>query len=385
VRLDKALNVEDMRRLAKRRLPRIIFDFIDGAAEDETAARRNLTAFARYEMRPRALAGVANRDPSVELFGHRYAQPFGIAPTGAAGLFHVDGDIHLVQAAAAANIPFVLSGSSHASIERAAAAAPGHAWYQLYLARDLSVSYGMVERAQKAGMSALVLTVDVPHHSRRERNLRHGFSFRKRLPPAVMAEAILHPAWVLAYFRSGGLPILENWAHHAPPGSDAAAVGAFFDAQTPLHAQGWEHFAELRRRWKGPLIVKGILHPGDAVKAEAMGADGIVVSNHGGRQFDRTPVPVDIVPEIRGAVSPAMRVMLDSGIRRGADMLIALSRGAEFVFIGRPAAYGLAAGGRAGVDHVIALLAAEIDKNLGLLGMPDIAALGADPARLAPY
>jgi L-lactate dehydrogenase (cytochrome)/(S)-mandelate dehydrogenase len=292
----------------------------------------------------------------------------------------------LAQAAAEADIPYIMSGSSNASIEAAARVAPRNTWYQLYAARDARIPDDMIRRTADAGLEALVLTVDVPVHSKRERNIRNGFANIRgnwlqaalSLRPALLAEALTHPGWVMEYVRHGGTPMLENWQPYAPEGATASDVVKFNRAQVPAHAQTWRDLERYRRLFPRRLVVKGIMHPADAVRAADLGCDGIIVSNHGGRQLDQAPASLDVLPAVKQAVDGRLTVMLDSGVRRGADVLIALCLGAEFVFFGRPTLYGAVAGGLAGVRRAIDIFRNEIDLVMGQIGCPSLDQLGPD-------
>lgn len=374
MKIEDAVNLEDLRRLARRRLPRIAFDFIEGGVEDERCLEANQASFARQRLLPRYLVDVSGCDQAAALFGHSYASPFGIAPTGLAALFRPGADLMLAEAATAANIPFIMSGASTASIEAAARVAPAHTWYQLYAARDKAISEDLIRRARDAGLSALVLTVDVPVSSKRERNLRNGFELPLRLKWSKSLEALTHPLWIARYLRHG-MPRFENWAPYAEPGADAKAIAALVARQIPCSVT-WRDLETFRRLWPRHLVVKGILHPDDAVRAAEIGVDGIVVSNHGGRQLDQAPAPLEVLPAICAAAGDKLTVMLDSGVRRGADILTALCLGARFVFVGRATLYGAAAGGLPGVRKAIGILRREIDLVMGQIGCPRLEALG---------
>jgi (S)-mandelate dehydrogenase len=377
MRTDKAVNIDDLRRMAKRHLPRICFDFIEGGLEDEHGLERNETAFRRHRLVPRYLVDVSQRDQSVTLFGQKFSLPVGIAPTGLAGLFRRGADLMLAEAARDANIPFIMSGASTASIEAAAQVAPRHAWYQLYGARDMKVSEDMIRRVRDAGLSTLVHTIDVPIGSKRERNIRNGFIRPYKLKPTIVLEALRHPAWIADYLRHGGMPMLENWKPYAPPGASANEVADFLGSQTPS-TQTWRELEAYRRLWPRKLVVKGVLHIDDARRAAEMGVDGIMVSNHGGRQLDRAPAPLDVLLQITQAVGNRVTVMFDSGIRRGSDVVIARCLGARFVFTGRATLYGCAAGGPAGAKRAIDILKDEIDRVLAQIGCPSFDQLGPD-------
>jgi len=386
MRIDQAVNIEDLHRMAKRRLPKIAFDFIEGGLEDERGLERNTSAFHKHQLLPRYLVDVSKRDQTATLFGHTYASPFGISPTGGAGLFRRGADLMLAEAAAKANIPHIMSGASNDSIEAAAKVAPDHAWYQLYAPRDAGVREDMIRRAADAGMAALVLTVDVPVSSKRERNIRNGFANIRggllqalSLRPSILAEALTHPLWIVEYFRhGGGTPMMQNWQPYAPSGADSEQVYNFARSLQPYNAQTWRDLERYRQLFPRNLVVKGIMSPADALRAAEIGCDGIIVSNHGGRQLDQAPGSLDVLPAIKEAVGDRLTVMLDSGVRRGADILIALCLGADFCFMGRPTLYGAAAGGIPGVNRAVSILREEIDLVMGQIGCPSLGELGPD-------
>jgi L-lactate dehydrogenase (cytochrome)/(S)-mandelate dehydrogenase len=289
-------------------------------------------------------------------------------------------------------IPFVLSTASNASLEEVARSAGSYVWFQLYGARTREISADMVRRARDAGVTTLMVTVDTPVGSKRERNMRNGFSrpLRMRLP--ILLEALLHPAWLVGYLASGGTPRFGNWAPYAPAGASNDAVAAFSTTQTP-NRQTWNDLEVIRRLWPHKLVVKGVLHPEDGTRAVESGADGIIISNHGGRVLDRAPSTFEMFPFIRAAVGDRVTLMLDSGITRGSDIVAAFCMGAQFVFLGRAPLYGAAAGGIAGARRAIAILRNEIDIVLGQIGCPAPGGLGeqflfsrfaADYSRSAP-
>ncbi|MBV8166397.1 MAG: alpha-hydroxy-acid oxidizing protein, partial [Alphaproteobacteria bacterium] len=309
--VESAINIEDLHQMAKRRLPKIAFDFIEGGLDDERGLDRNTEAFKKHQIVPRYLIDVSKRDQTQTLFGKTYNSPFGIAPTGGAGLFRRGADMMLARAAVAANIPYIMSGASNDSIETAAKVAPNHAWYQLYAARDAAVTDDLIKRVADAGLEALVLTVDVPVSSNRERNRRNGFQNIRgsswlhaamSLKPSILAEAMRHPGWVMEYIRHGGTPMLENWQKYAKPGADAAEVVENNKKLLPANNQTWKDLERYRRLFPRKVVVKGIMHPGDAIRCAEIGCDGIMVSNHGARQLDQAPSPVDVLPAIHAAV-----------------------------------------------------------------------------------
>lgn len=366
--LQSAINLEDLRQLARRKLPRIAFDFIDGGADDERCLIRNRQAFERYRLLPRYLRDVSHRDASVTLFGQTYGSPLGISPTGLAGLFRPDADLMLAAAAREANVPFLLSSAANASIEDVMPVAPDHVWFQMYCTRDERINIDLVQRARQAGVRVLVISVDVPVNSNRERNKRNGFSRPFRMTPSVVLDALGHPAWVIRYLRTGGIPMMRNWMPYAREGASAAEVADMYGTLTPAPMISWDHIERIRQAWPGMLVIKGLLHPDDAREAQRQGVDGLVVSNHGARQLDTAPSPLEVLPAMRAAVGNAMPLILDSGVRRGSDVVIARCLGANSTLFGRPTLFGVAAGGQAGAARALQLVRQELDMVMTQLG-----------------
>lgn len=366
--IKSAINLDDVRAMARRKLPRIAFDFIDGGSDDEHCLRRNREAFQQYRLLPRYLVDVTRRDQSTTLLGQRYASPFGISPTGLAGLFRPDADRLLAQAAAAADIPFLLSSAANGQLEDVARAAPEHVWFQMYCTSDENINADLVRRARAANVRVLVVSVDVPVNSNRERNRRNGFSRPFRMTPGVVLEALAHPAWVLRYLRTGGIPMMRNWQPYAKEGASASEVADMYGTLTPAPMVNWGHMQRIREAWPGPMVIKGILHPDDARQARALGVDALVVSNHGGRQLDMSPSPLEMLPAIRAAVGDDMELMLDSGVRRGSDIVIARCLGARFCVFGRPTLFGAAVAGQEGIAHTLQIVRKEIDMVMAQIG-----------------
>lgn len=375
-RIDSAINIDDLKRMAKRRLPRIMFDFIEGGVEDEVGLRTNANAFRDLRLVPRYYVDTSKREQRATLFGRSYASPFGIAPTGMAGAFRRDAELFLAQAAAEADIPYLMSGAANASMEQGAKLAPKNLWYQIYGARNRDVAADLVRRAIDCGVTTIAVTCDVPVASNRERNRRNGFVRPLRMTLPTILEAMLHPAWVINYWRNGGLPMLGNWQPYARPGSTPDEVAGMFATQTPDASQTWRDLEAIRTAWPGKLLLKGVMHPEDARIAIGMGVDGLIVSNHGARQLDMMPSPLDVLPMIRASVGPDVPLLLDSGVRRGSDIVAALCMGADFVLTGRATFYGATAGGLEGVKKAVSILQREIDLTLGQLGAVNLDALG---------
>ncbi len=357
----------DLRNRAKRGLPRILFDYIEGGAGDERSLHRNRQVFDNVAFLPRYLRDVTDRSQVKILLGQRYDSPYGIAPMGFAGLTWPQGDLLLAQAAREANIPFVMSGSSNSSLEKAASKAPDHSWYQLYMAQDARISHDMIHRAEAAGYEVLVVTIDLPVAAQRERDLRNGFDLPMRRPGLLFIDGLLHLRWSLRYLMAGGLPIMENWAPYFPDAASPAATARATMAQS-FAVQTWADIHKIRDMWPHKLLLKGVLHPDDAKQAAAAGVDGVIVSNHGGRQLDRCPAAIEVLADIRRAVGPDFPLIVDGGIRNGADVLACLALGADFVLVGRMIMYGLAAGGLTGAARAISILRDDLDVLLGQTG-----------------
>lgn len=366
--MNKPLSVHDYRELARRRLPRMVFDYLEGGADDEHGLKRNRDAFRNWTFRPRRLTDVSRRDISTMLFGERIAAPLLIAPTGLNSVFWPNGDVALARAAERAGIPFILSSAANATIEHVADAAGGQLWFQLYVVHR-TLADQLVDRALQAGYKTLVLTTDVALNGKRERDLRNGFAVPFRYTPRIVADALMHPSWSLQMVRQG-MPELANFA--SKDATDTVMQAALMKRQMDA-SFAWDDLQRLRERWPHRLLVKGLLDASDAVRCAEIGVDGVIVSNHGGRQLDDAPATIEALPAISAAVSQP--VLVDSGFRRGSDIVKALALGAGAVLLGRAALYGLAARGESGVDEVIALLQDEIDRTLAMIGCPSIAAV----------
>ncbi|MFS2206052.1 alpha-hydroxy acid oxidase [Variovorax sp. Varisp36] len=371
------LNVEDYRRRARRVLPRLVFDYVDGGAEDERCLRRNRDALEALPLIPECLRDTSMLDIGIELFGSRWRAPFAVAPIGLAGIVRPHADALLARAAQAARVPFILSTASNTRIEDVRTAAPNATlWMQLYVMGERAIAERIVHRARAAGFEALVLTVDVPVGGLRERDLRHGFRVPMRLTPGTVLDMARRPAWLLRLARSG-MPRFANLL----PDDDGAPISpqaqAALLSRTMDRTLTWESLAWLRRLWDGPLLVKGLLGAEDARRAVRHGADGIVVSNHGGRQLDAAPASIAALPAIADAVGGRIPVLVDGGIRRGSDVAKALALGARAVLLGRAPLYGLACDGGQGALSVLQLLAQETERTMTLLG-------AAHPRELGP-
>lgn len=366
--LSRVLCLDDFERHARRHLPRPVFGYVAGATERNASLQDNARAFAEWGFRPRVLVDVSKRSQAAALWGREWAAPFGIAPMGMSALVAYRGDLALARAARAAGVPMVLSGSSLIRMEEVIAANPD-AWFQAYLPGDPARVEGLVDRAQAAGFRTLALTVDTAVLPNRENNVRNGFSTPLRPSLRLAWDGAIRPRWLLGtWFRTlarHGMPHFEN--SFAERGAPILARNVLRDFTARDHLN-WRHLALIRRRWQGTLIVKGVMHPEDARRAEGEGAEGVIVSNHGGRQLDGTASPLRVLPEVARAVTTAT-VMLDGGIRRGTDVLKAVALGARFVFVGRPMLHAAGRFGEAGVSHAIALLRGEVDRGMALLGV----------------
>ncbi|MEX3968629.1 alpha-hydroxy acid oxidase [Paraburkholderia sp. EG286B] len=367
-RLRQILSLADFEAAARRVLPRPLFGYISGAAEDGMSIAANRAAFEHLKFHTKVLVDVSRRSQQTTIFNHTYSSPFGIAPVGISAISAYRGDIALAAAAKDENIPAIMSGSSLIPMETVNAEAPG-TWFQAYLPGDAARRDALIERVKAAGFATLVLTVDIPVWANRENNVRTGFSLPLRPSLRLAMDGISHPRWLLGTFArtliNHGMPHFEN--SFATRGAPMLSASAVRDTTGRDHLS-WSDIASIRQRWSGNLVIKGILHADDARRALAIGADGIVVSNHGGRQLDGAVEPLAVLPQICDAVGDKTVVMMDSGIRRGGDVLKALALGAQFVFAGRPFMYAAAVGGVPGVRHAIGLLRDEVDRNMAMLG-----------------
>ena len=366
--LHRMLSLQDFEQEARKRLPRPIFGYIAGAAEDNRSLGDNRAAFDDWAFTTRVLMDVSRRSTRVRLLGQEYAAPFGLAPMGISALSAYRGDIVLAQAAQAAELPAILSGTSLIPMEEVIAAAP-NTWFQAYLPGDPERIAALVERAARAGFETLVLTVDLPVSANRENNIRTGFSTPLRPGLRLAWDGLTRPRWLLGTLARTmlrhGMPHFEN--SFATRGAPIISRNVLRDFSARDHLN-WTHLAQIRRQWQGRLIVKGVLSVADAVLAKQHGADGLILSNHGGRQLDGAVSPLRILPQVVEALGD-YPVMIDSGFRRGSDVLKALALGARFVFVGRPFNYAAAVAGQAGVAHAIELLHGEIDRNMAMLGI----------------
>jgi (S)-mandelate dehydrogenase len=365
MRVSRAASIEDLRLCAKRRLPRFAFDFFDGGAEDENNLKSNREDLEAIELCPRYLVDVANLTTETELFGKSYSVPFGIAPVGFLNLAWPGTDIALAKLAAERRFPMVISTASSTALEHVASAAQGYAWFQLYVPGDVEMCDQLINRAAAAGIDTLIVTVDVPKAGKRDRDIRNGLQIPFKLTPEIIAQLVAHPRWSLETLKAG-VPGFGNFN----TGNKAMSV---VEVQHHIISPSftWEGLRALRKKWSGTLLLKGILHPEDAKMAVAAGCDGIIVSNHGGRQTDHGPSSIKGLPAIVKASAGKVPILFDSGIRRGADFIRAKALGASFIFAGRAFAFGAAAGGAAGCERAFDILELELTRALGQIGCPE--------------
>jgi L-lactate dehydrogenase (cytochrome) len=372
---NRLLSLDDFQRAARRHLPGPVYAYVAGAVEDDLSVRDNRAAFEELGFLPRVLVDSSNRSQKATLFGVEYASPLGIAPMGISALSAYRGDLMQARAAAAANVPMIMSGSSLIRMEDVCTACPG-TWFQAYVPGDSKRIPPLVDRVAAAGFKTLVVTVDVAVLSNREQNVRAGFSTPLRPTLRLAWDGITHPRWLFGSFLrtivQHGMPHFEN--NFAERGAPILSRNVARDFGARDHLD-WEDLALIRRRWPGRLVLKGVMHPEDARLAREHGVDGVMVSNHGGRQLDGAASPLRVLPSIVD-VAGGMTVMLDSGIRRGTDILKAFALGAQFVFVGRPMNFAAAIGGQEGVAHAISLLSLEVDRDLALLGVTSLADVG---------
>lgn len=372
-------SIADLRRLAQRRLPRAVFDFFDGGAEDERTLRENCAAFERYRLAPHVLVDVATVTLQRPLLGQASALPLAIGPTGAAGFGHRHADLALAKAAAQHGIPYTLSSSATTALETIAREAPGRHWFQAYVLSNREFFWKMVERARAADFEGLMITVDLPVGGKRERDFHNHFSIPFRYTARNVLDFATRPRWALDMLLRG-TPVLENMReldlHAKTVSAMASSVGRNHDA-----GFDWDRLAEVRARWPRKLIVKGVARAEDAQRLAALGVDAIVVSNHGGRQLDNARATLDALPEVLQGAAGRVPVWLDGGIRRGSDIAKALALGAQAVLVGRATLFGAVAGGEAGAVRALDILRDELQRTLQLCGVPDVQGLEADLLR----
>jgi isopentenyl diphosphate isomerase/L-lactate dehydrogenase-like FMN-dependent dehydrogenase len=378
----------ELRRAARRSLPKAVFDYIDGAADDEFTLAENRRAFQDLAFAPRVLARVGERRLDVEVLGQRLALPVLTAPTGLSRVAGRGGEVAAARGAAAAGTISILSGATSMPIEQVAASVAEPQWFQLYMYRDRQTSLDRIALAKRLRFRVLVVTVDAPVSGNRERDVRNGLSVPVRVRPRTALDAMLRPRWLAGYLT--GPPLISHHDQGAARGPQrrgsvtggerlTSFVQGLFNSDI-----GWDDLQWIREAWGGPVVLKGVMCGEDAIRAVAAGCEGVIVSNHGGRQLDGVPATIDMLPEIVDAVDGRAEVLLDGGVRRGSDVVKALALGAKACLIGRPWLYGLATGGQAGVTRVLRTFAAEIDRTLALVGVHDCASLDSSVLRRRP-
>ena len=372
-------NIADLRAAARKRLPKGVFEFVDRGSEDEVALRNNRAGFERIKLRPRSLVDVSGRSMQTTLFGKPAGLPLAIAPTGAAGLCWYEGELQLAKAAAAAKVPFTLATGAMTSMEKIAKEAGGRLWMQLYLWNDRELSYQLVQRAERAGFEALILTVDTVVSPNREYNPRNGFTLPFHPTTRAVVDMLTHPRWlggVLArYLTTTGMPRYENLPEEFRRKITADPSQKDITRQDTLN---WDDVRKLRDLWPRVLMVKGIMRADEAVRAVEYGADAVIVSNHGGRNLDSAMASIEALPEIVEAIGDRATVILDSGVRRGSDIAKALALGAKAVLVGRATLYGTAVGGEAGALHALTLLSNELDRTMAYTCCNTVEEIGPD-------
>lgn len=379
-RLRKSANVSDLRRIAKDRLPRGVFDYIDGAAEDEVTLSRNTAAFQRYEFRPRVLKDVARVDTSAPILGRTRSMPLALSPTGFTRIADSRGELAVARAAERAGVPYCLSSLSTRSIEEVREASNGDLWFQVYVWKDKGLLAEMLERASASRYSTIVITVDTAVLGRRERDIRRGFTLPPKIGPGTVIDGIVHPGWTLDFLRNPEIKFANVVGRSVGDGSDPISLSEFISDQFDP-SLSWDDIGWFRSRWDGEIVIKGIQTVEDAALAVKQGVDAIAVSNHGGRQLDGAPPPIELIQPIREVVQDSVELFCDGGIRRGSDIAKAVALGADAAMAGRAYLYGLGAAGEAGVDHALHLLREGLERTMALVGAGSVGELGREHVR----
>ena len=376
-RFDRAANIDDLRLIAKRRLPGGIFDYIDGGAEDEVSLHRNRDAYQRYEFVPRILRDVSNIDTSTTFLGRTLPSPLIFSPTGFTRIAHSQGELAVARVAAAHQLPYCLSTLSTRSIEEVAAVSNGPKWFQVYVWKDRALVHDMLTRAESLGYEAIMLTVDTAVLGRRERDVRRGFTLPPKLGPGTLIDGITHPSWTWDFVRHDPITFANISGAAGRAVGTAVTLSDFISEQFDP-ALSWDDIAWFRERWKGHIILKGVQSVDDAQLALTHGVDAIALSNHGGRQLDGAPAPIDLIAPVVHATQGAIPIICDGGIRRGGDIVKALALGASVCTMGRSYLYGLGAAGEAGVERAFSMLDSEMRRTMSLAGVRTI-------AEISPY
>jgi (S)-mandelate dehydrogenase len=369
--LARALNIADLRAVAQRRVPHFVFEYVEGGAEDEASLRCNRTSFEALRLIPQTLVDTSGRHLRTEILGRPAPAPLVIGPTGLNGMLHADGDIGLARAAARLGIPFTLSTMSTTRLEDVAKQAGGRLWMQLYVMKDRAVAEDIMTRAAAAGYEALVFTTDANVFGSREWDRR---SYQAPGKPTLRArlDALRHPGWLRSVLMAKGIPRFRNLEGFLPPGATSAVGGSTIIPKLFEATITWDDITWIRRFWPRKLLIKGVLSVSDAERAAALGCDGIVLTNHGGRQLDSCVAPIDVLPEIAAAVGKRLTIIIDGGFRRGTDVIKALALGANAAMTGRATLYGLAANGEPGVDRALEILTTEMERAMGQLGVSSV-------------
>lgn len=378
-KLEKCYSIADLRLLAKKRVPKAVFDYMDGGADDEASLARNRDGFERYQLVPKTLVDVSQVDMSTSILGQKIDLPVILAPTGMSRLFHHEGETAVVRAAKTAGTIYSLSSMSTRSIEEVADVAEVPLCFQIYVWKDRALVRDFMQRCKHAGYSSLCLTVDFATAGRRERDLRNGFTVPPTISLGTVLDTLRRPAWLWHYLTTARMTI-ANVKQHRAANSELFSIIDYTTSQFDPSVS-WKDLSWMIEEWDGPFAIKGIMHPDDARRAVDCGASAVIVSNHGGRQLDHTPATIDVLPDIIDGVAGEAEVIIDSGIRRGTDVIKALALGAQACMIGRAYLYGLAAAGEAGVNHALNLLREEIQRDLMLLGCRSISELNSEHLR----
>ena len=376
-RLRRSVSVADMRRIARRRLPRGVFDYVDGGAEDERTLRANGADFGHITFRPRVLRDVSAVDPSTTLLGRPLPLPMVFSPTGFTRIVCPEGELAVARAADRAGLPYSLSTLGTRSVEEVAAVNGGAKWFQVYVWRDRGLVQELVDRARTAGYEALVLTVDNAVFGRRERDHRRGFTLPPTIGPGTLVDGALHPEWTWRFVRAEPIRFANVTGRAVGDGAEAVSLHQYIDTQFDP-TMSWSDLEWLRDRWSGPIVVKGVQTVDDAVLAARVGVQAVMLSNHGGRQLDTSPSPISLVASVTDAVGDAVEVICDGGVRRGSDIVKAVALGAKAVGVGRAYLYALAVAGERGVDHLVDLFTADVTRTMALLGVTTVRDLTRD-------
>ena len=371
-RLQRAANISDLRRLAKRRLPAGIFDYIDGAAEDEVTMHRNTAAFSKYDFVPRVLRDVSDIDTSSSFLGQNLKYPIIFSPTGFTRIADSEGELAVARVAARHQLPYCLSTLSTRSIEEVSAVSAGSKWFQVYVWRDRELVKDMLARAQREGYEAIMLTVDTAVLGKRERDVRRGFTLPPTLGLETILDGIMHPAWTWDFVRHDPITFANISTSSKAATGTAVTLSDFISEQFDP-ALSWNDIAWFREHWNGPIILKGVQSVADAVQAQQMGVDAVALSNHGGRQLDSAPTPLDLLAPVSEATGGTLPLICDGGIRRGSDIIKAIALGASVCTMGRTYLYGLGAAGEAGVEKALTLLTSDLERTMALCGVRSLA------------